>query len=140
MQEIRVLSPCGGLGYGFPEASIKEAMLREPHIIAVDAGSTDPGPHYLGSGEGTLSRDAQKNDLKVLLAEYLIEHTLQWARDTFDFSKIRATSLHAFQTEKKGSYRLFSTKSMRGIRPEIRNRLFLVNIRIGYFRKRSYET
>ena len=68
MQEIRVLSPCGGLGYGFPEASIKEAMLREPHIIAVDAGSTDPGPHYLGSGEGTLSRDAQKNDLKVLLA------------------------------------------------------------------------
>ena len=68
MQEIRVLAPCGGLGYGFPQASIDEAMRREPHIIAVDAGSTDPGPHYLGSGEGTLSRDAQKNDLSVLMA------------------------------------------------------------------------
>ncbi len=68
MQEIRVLSPCGGLGYGFPQASIDAAMCRDPHIIAVDAGSTDPGPHYLGSGEGTLSRDAQKNDLTVLMA------------------------------------------------------------------------
>lgn len=67
MEEIRVLTPCGGLGYGFPKASVDAAMAREPHVIAVDAGSTDPGPYYLGSGEGTLSRDAQKNDLTVLM-------------------------------------------------------------------------
>ena len=67
MKEVRVLTPCGGLGYGFPEASIDEGMRRKPHIIAIDAGSTDPGPHYLGSGEGTLSRDAQKNDLRILM-------------------------------------------------------------------------
>ena len=68
MNEVRVLTPCGGLGYGFPLKSIEEGMRREPHIIAVDAGSTDPGPHYLGSGEGTLSRDAQKKDLSILMA------------------------------------------------------------------------
>ncbi len=67
MKEVRVLTPCGGLGYGFPRASFDEGMRREPHVIAVDAGSTDPGPHYLGSGEGTLSRDAQRNDLSVLM-------------------------------------------------------------------------
>lgn len=68
MKEVRVLTPCGGLGYGFPQCSIDEGMRRKPHIIAVDAGSTDPGPHYLGSGDGTLSRDAQKKDLSVLMA------------------------------------------------------------------------
>ena len=68
MKEVRVLTPCGGLGYGFPQCSIDEGMRRDPHIIAVDAGSTDPGPHYLGSGDGTLSRDAQKKDLSVLMA------------------------------------------------------------------------
>lgn len=68
MKEVRILTPCGGLGYGFPQCSIDEGMRREPHIIAVDAGSTDPGPHYLGSGDGTLSRDAQKKDLSVLMA------------------------------------------------------------------------
>ena len=67
MKELRVLTPCGGLGYGFPRTSIEEGMRRKPHIIAVDAGSTDPGPHYLGSGEGTLSRDAQKKDLGILM-------------------------------------------------------------------------
>ena len=67
MNEVRVLTPCGGLGYGFPLESIEEGMRREPHIIAIDAGSTDPGPHYLGSGEGTLSREAQKKDLSILM-------------------------------------------------------------------------
>ena len=67
MNEVRVFTPCGGLGYGCPQVSIDEGMRREPHVIAVDAGSTDPGPHYLGSGEGTLSRDAQKNDLAQLM-------------------------------------------------------------------------
>ena len=68
MSELRVLTPCAGLGYGFPAESIEEGLRRSPHIIAVDAGSTDPGPHYLGSGEGTLSLAAQKRDLQILLA------------------------------------------------------------------------
>ena len=47
MNEIRVLSPTAILGYGFPEESFIEGMRRKPHVIAVDAGSTDPGPYYL---------------------------------------------------------------------------------------------
>jgi hypothetical protein len=54
MEEIRILSPTAILGYGFPSESLAEGMKREPHAIAVDAGSTDPGPHFLGlqPGEG----------------------------------------------------------------------------------------
>jgi hypothetical protein len=56
-EEIRVLSPTAILGYGFPAASLAEGMRRRPDAIAVDAGSTDPGPHFLGlspaaAGEG----------------------------------------------------------------------------------------
>jgi len=54
MDEIRILSPTAILGYGFPPESLAEGMRREPHAIAVDAGSTDPGPYFLGiePGEG----------------------------------------------------------------------------------------
>lgn len=67
MEEIRVLSPCGAIGYGFPHASLWTGMERSPHVIAVDAGSTDPGPYYLGTGEVALSWQAQKSDLDVLV-------------------------------------------------------------------------
>ena len=48
MDEIRILSPTAILGYGFPRASLEEGMRRQPHVIAVDGGSTDGGPYYLG--------------------------------------------------------------------------------------------
>ena len=48
MDEIRVLSPTAILGYGYPRRSLDEGMRRDPHVIAVDAGSTDGGPYYLG--------------------------------------------------------------------------------------------
>lgn len=67
MNEIRILSPNGAIGYGFPESSIAEGMKRDPHVIAVDAGSTDPGPHYLGSGDVALSWESQKHDLRILM-------------------------------------------------------------------------
>ena len=44
---LKVLSPTAILGYGFPESSFEEGMRRKPDVIAVDAGSTDPGPYYL---------------------------------------------------------------------------------------------
>ena len=47
MKEIRVLSPTAILGYGFTIESFIAGMDRKPHVIAVDAGSTDPGPYYL---------------------------------------------------------------------------------------------
>lgn len=72
MDEIRVLSPTAILGYGFPLTSFEEGLKRKPHLIAVDAGSTDPGPYYLGSGKSFTQRSAVKRDLK-----YMIEAALE---------------------------------------------------------------
>jgi len=55
------------LGYGYPEASFLKGMERNPDVIAVDAGSTDSGPHKLGAGVGIVSRQAAKKDLLPIL-------------------------------------------------------------------------
>ncbi|MEK3978514.1 acyclic terpene utilization AtuA family protein [Psychrobacillus sp. FSL K6-2836] len=65
--EIKILSPCGMLGYGFPEESFLRGMKEEPHGIVVDAGSTDAGPHKLGAGVSIVSRRAAKKDLTIIL-------------------------------------------------------------------------
>ncbi|HWI54784.1 MAG TPA: 3-methylaspartate ammonia-lyase, partial [Desulfobacteria bacterium] len=67
MKEVRVLSPTAILGYGFPEESFMAGLERKPDIIAADAGSTDPGPYYLGSGVSFTDREAVKRDLKYML-------------------------------------------------------------------------
>ncbi len=64
----KVLSPTAILGYGFPEKSFKAGVEKRPDCIAVDAGSTDPGPHYLGAGKSFTSRAAVKRDLEFMLA------------------------------------------------------------------------
>jgi hypothetical protein len=66
-REFRVLSPTAILGYGFPKQSFEKGMKKKPHLIAVDAGSTDPGPYYLGSGKSFTSRWAVKRDLELML-------------------------------------------------------------------------
>ena len=67
MNEIRMLSTSGILGYGFPEASLEAGMALNPHIIGVDGGSVDPGPHYLGSVKPFCSPMAIKRDLRLML-------------------------------------------------------------------------
>ena len=52
---VRMLSASGILGYGYPEASLHAGLERKPHMIGVDGGSSDPGPHYLGSGKSFTS-------------------------------------------------------------------------------------
>lgn len=71
MNEFRVLSPTAILGYGFPIESFEEGMKRKPHLIAVDAGSTDPGPYYLGSGKSFTDRNAVKRDLIIIIESAL---------------------------------------------------------------------
>jgi hypothetical protein len=75
MEELRVLSPTAILGYGFPIESFREGMRREPHVIAIDAGSTDPGPFYLGAGISFTDRNAVKRDLEIILTA-AIEHKI----------------------------------------------------------------
>ena len=67
MQEFRQLATSGLLGYGFPEDSLAAGMARDPHMIGVDGGSTDPGPYYLGSGKCVNSRMSMKRDLRLML-------------------------------------------------------------------------
>ena len=66
-EEFRILSATAILGYGFPVASFEAGMARKPHLIAVDAGSTDPGPYYLGAGVSFTDRDAVKRDLEIMI-------------------------------------------------------------------------
>lgn len=66
-EEFRILSTTAILGYGFPMASFEEGLKRNPHLIAVDAGSSDPGPYYLGSGVSFTDRAAVKRDLEAMI-------------------------------------------------------------------------
>ena len=74
-KEIKILSPCGMLGYGFPEESFMRGMAEVPHAIVVDAGSTDAGPHKLGAGVGIVSRRAAKKDIEIIV-EQGIKHKI----------------------------------------------------------------
>ena len=67
MEEMRILSPTAILGYRFPMQSFKEGMKRKPHVIAVDAGSTDPGPYYLGAGKSFTDKNSVKRDLAIMI-------------------------------------------------------------------------
>lgn len=67
MEEMRILSPTAILGYGFPMESFTEGMKRKPHVIAVDAGSTDPGPYYLGAGKSFTDFNSVKRDLEIMI-------------------------------------------------------------------------
>lgn len=67
MRPLVLLSPTAILGYGFPAASFERGLSFHPDAIAVDAGSTDPGPYYLGSGQSFVPRGSVKRDLVFLL-------------------------------------------------------------------------
>lgn len=62
-----VVVSCGMLGYGFLETSLERAVAVGLDLIAVDAGSTDPGPYYLGSGKPFCSDAMVRRDLELLL-------------------------------------------------------------------------
>jgi hypothetical protein len=55
------------LGAGFDPATVTRGLSLGPDIIAVDGGSTDSGPHYLGTGEAKTADGAVRLDLRVLL-------------------------------------------------------------------------
>ena len=57
------------LGYGYSPVSLENALKQELDFIGVDAGSTDPGPYYLGSGKGFVKRLQVKRDLSLILKE-----------------------------------------------------------------------
>jgi hypothetical protein len=65
--EIRVLAPNGVCGSGFLESSFEQGLSQNPHFIGVDAGSTDPGPEYLGDSKTAFPLAAIRRDLRLML-------------------------------------------------------------------------
>lgn len=68
MRELRFVSLCGMLGYGYPVASLEAGMAAGPAFLGVDAGSTDPGPYYLGAGVSFVKPMQVRRDLEPALA------------------------------------------------------------------------
>ena len=66
-QEIRYVAATGSIGGGVHAPSLERAMEIAPHFIAADAGTTDAGPFFLGSGQAAYPREAIKRDLKAVL-------------------------------------------------------------------------
>jgi hypothetical protein len=64
---VRVVVPSGMLGSGFPVESVTRGIEMGADAIAIDAGSTDSGPYYLGAGVAKTAAAAIKRDLRVLL-------------------------------------------------------------------------
>ena len=65
--EIRVLAPTGVTGSGFLESSFEQGLSQKPHFIGADAGSTDPGPEFLGSGATAFPLAAIRRDLRLMM-------------------------------------------------------------------------
>ncbi|WP_254436897.1 acyclic terpene utilization AtuA family protein [Ruegeria arenilitoris] len=65
---VKVLIPCGALGLGYDPAALARGITQKPDIIAIDGGSTDSGPHYLGTGTSKYSRGSTKAEWRELMA------------------------------------------------------------------------
>lgn len=64
---VRMITPVGMLGAGWDEAIMQRGLALGVDVITADGGSTDSGPHYLGSGTAKTSAGAVASDLKSLL-------------------------------------------------------------------------
>lgn len=64
---IKVLVPTGCIGSGVRLDLFEQALLEKPDVIAMDGGSTDSGPHYLGTGKTKGSPAVLKDELQVYM-------------------------------------------------------------------------
>lgn len=64
----KVLIPSGALGLGYSRAALARGVAENPDLIAIDGGSTDSGPHYLGTGTSKYSRSSTKAEWRELMA------------------------------------------------------------------------
>ncbi|WP_377507220.1 acyclic terpene utilization AtuA family protein [Octadecabacter sp. R77987] len=64
---VRILVPSGALGLGYDKAALDRAVAAKPDLIAIDGGSTDSGPSYLGRGVSKYARAATKAEWRGLI-------------------------------------------------------------------------
>ncbi|MEL6618350.1 MAG: acyclic terpene utilization AtuA family protein [Pseudomonadota bacterium] len=63
----RVLIPTGALGLGWDQAALDRGIANGPDLIAIDGGSTDSGPSYLGRGVSKYARASTKREWGLLI-------------------------------------------------------------------------
>ena len=63
----KILIPSGALGLGYDRDALMRGIERKPDLIAIDGGSTDSGPHYLGTGTSKYSRSSIKSEWRELM-------------------------------------------------------------------------
>ena len=64
---MKVLIPAGALGIPYDRDALERGLKKSPDLIAIDGGSTDSGPYYLGTGTSKYSRAATKADWAELM-------------------------------------------------------------------------
>tara|TARA_R110002049_G_scaffold142277_3_gene304154 strand:+ start:1859 stop:3214 length:1356 start_codon:yes stop_codon:yes gene_type:complete len=65
---VKVLIPSGALGLNYDLAALQRGVDARPDIIAIDGGSTDSGPSYLGRGVSKYARASIKLEWAGLMA------------------------------------------------------------------------
>ncbi|MGB1732546.1 MAG: acyclic terpene utilization AtuA family protein [Paracoccaceae bacterium] len=63
----KILIPSGALGLGYDREALMRGIALKPDLIAIDGGSTDSGPHYLGTGTSKYSRSSIKSEWLELM-------------------------------------------------------------------------
>ena len=65
MNVCKVFVPYGSVGLlGMSDAEFDAGLAMSPDVIAVDAGSTDSGPYYLGTGKCKYADNAVRRDIR----------------------------------------------------------------------------
>ena len=62
-----MLIPSGVLGLGFSDEALHNGIKARPDIIAIDGGSTDSGPWYLGTGNSKYSQAVCRAEWRKLM-------------------------------------------------------------------------
>ena len=63
----RICIPSGALGLGYDAIALDRAIAAKPDLIAIDGGSTDSGPSYLGRGVSKYARESTRIEWQGLI-------------------------------------------------------------------------
>lgn len=63
----KILIPSGALGLGYDAEALARGIALKPDLIAIDGGSTDSGPSYLGRGVSKYARESTKSEWAGLM-------------------------------------------------------------------------
>lgn len=63
----KILIPSGALGLGYNAEALARGVALKPDLIAIDGGSTDSGPSYLGRGVSKYARESTKTEWAGLM-------------------------------------------------------------------------